>query len=103
MPLEQASIHQVTVHEFMDKWVATLPPCTPPRPGTLPDQGKQIIPNIGQVPLQKLRPVHLADPYRKTIEGRSVAANGPDMCIDFHIAPSVMQAPGASRRTSRRW
>ncbi len=62
---------KTTVHEFLDKWdrdfaAVHVSPKTRERYRQLAN--KQIIPNIGQVRLQKLRPVHLADLYAKLLK-----------------------------------
>jgi integrase len=59
------------VHEFIDKWdcdfaAVHVTPKTRERYRQIAN--KQIIPNIGRVPLQKLRPVHLADLYAKLLK-----------------------------------
>jgi integrase len=63
---------KTTVHEFMDKWdsdfaAVHVSPKTRERYRQIAT--KQIIPNIGQLRLQKLRPVHLADLYAKLLKG----------------------------------
>ena len=68
-PPGQASIHQGPPSKI--SWTngtATLPPCkSVPRPVSATVRS-QTFPNIGQVRLQKLRPIHLADLYAKLLK-----------------------------------
>jgi integrase len=61
---------KISVTEFLDKWDRDFAAVhvTPQNPGYRQIANEQIIPNIGQVPLQKLRPVHLADLYAKLLK-----------------------------------
>ena len=60
-----------TLAAFMDRWdrdFAALHVSPKTRERYRQIANKQVIPNIGQVPLQKLRPVHLADLYAKLLK-----------------------------------
>ena len=97
---------KTTVHEFLDKWdrdfaAVHVSPKTRERYRQLAN--KQIIPNIGQVRLQKLRPVHLADLYAKLLKA-GLSPRTVGQCTICCTAPLVMLALGARRNgTSRHW
>ena len=62
---------KITIAEFLDRWdrdfaAVHVTPKTRERYRQIAN--KQVVPNIGQVPLQKLRPAHLADLYAKLLK-----------------------------------
>jgi integrase len=62
---------KITIAEFLDRWdrdfaAVHVTPKTRERYRQIAN--KQVIPNIGQVPMQKLRPAHLADLYARLLK-----------------------------------